>query len=60
MSPMRRATPIQRVSLSKKLPTLLFGTQLNQTPDSEREAALKHDRRCWLSTGTKVASAEEH
>ena len=29
-------------------------------PDSGREAALKHARRCWLSTGTKVATAEEH
>ena len=27
-------------------------------PDSGREAALKHAR-CWLSTGTKVATAEE-
>ena len=27
--------------------------------DSGREAALKHARRCWLSTGTKVATAEE-
>ena len=23
-------------------------------------AALKHAKRCWLSTGTKVATAEEH
>ena len=30
-----------RVSLSMKVPTLLFGTQLSQTPDSGREAALK-------------------
>ena len=29
-------------------------------PDSGCEAALKHARRCWLSTGTKVATAEEH
>ena len=29
-------------------------------PDSGRDAALKHARRCWLSTGTKVATAEEH
>ena len=29
-------------------------------PDSVREAALKHVRRCWLSTGTKVSTAEEH
>ena len=28
-------------------------------PDSGREPALKHSRRCWLSTGTKVAKAEE-
>ena len=43
-----------------KVQTLLFGTQLSQTPDSGREAALKHARRCWLSTGTKVATAEKH
>ena len=60
VSPTRRATPIRRVSLSMKVPTLLFGTQLSQTPDSGREAVLKHARRCWLSTGTKVATAEEH
>ena len=41
MSQTRRATPIRRVSLSMKVPTLLFGTQLSQTPDSGREAALK-------------------
>ena len=29
-------------------------------PDSGHEAALKHARRCWLSTGTKIATAEEH
>ena len=29
-------------------------------PDSGREAALKHARRCWLRTRTTVASAEEH
>ena len=29
-------------------------------PDSGHEAVLKHNRRCWLSTGTKVATAEEH
>ena len=29
-------------------------------PDSGRENALKHARRCWFSTGTKVATAEEH
>ena len=28
--------------------------------DSGREAALKHARRRWLSTGTKVATFEEH
>ena len=28
-----------------KVPTLLFGTRLSQTPDSGREAALKHARR---------------
>ena len=60
MNATRRATPIRRVSLSMIVPTLLFRTQLSQTPDSGREAALKHARRCWLSTGTKVATAEEH
>ena len=30
------------------------------TPDSGREPALKHARRCWLRSGTKVATAEEH
>ena len=29
-------------------------------PDSGREAALKHARRCWLSTGTKVAKSTEY
>ena len=29
-------------------------------PDSGREAALKHARRCWLIMETKVATAEEH
>ena len=29
-------------------------------PDSGREAALKHARRCCLSTGTKVATAKEY
>ena len=38
---------------------LLFGTQFNQVPDSGRETALKHARQCWLSTGTKVATAKE-
>ena len=60
VSPTRRATPIRRVSLSMKVPTPLFGTQLSQTPDSGRGVALKHARRCWLSTGTMVATAEEH
>ena len=60
MSPTRRAAPIRRVSLSMEVPILLFGTQLSQTPDSGREAVLKHARRCWLSTGTKVATADEH
>ena len=60
MSPTRRTKPIRRVSLSMKVPTLLFGTQLSQVPDSGCEAALKHARQCWLSTGTKVATAEEH
>ena len=40
VSPTRRTTPIRRVSLSMKVPILLFGTQLGQTPDSGREAAL--------------------
>ena len=56
MSPTRRATPIRRVSLSMKVPTVVWDAV---TPDSEREAALKHTRRCWLSTGTKVATTEE-
>ena len=49
----RRATPIRKVSLSIKVPTMLFGRQISQTPDSGREAALKHARRCCLSTGPR-------
>ena len=52
VSPTRRTTPMRRVSLSMKVPTLLLGTQISQTPDTGREAALKNSRRCWLSTGT--------
>ena len=43
-----------------KVQTLLLGMQLSEATDSRREAALKHARRCRLSTGTKVATAEEH
>ena len=52
--------PIRRVSLLMKVPTLLLGMQFRQAPDSRRETALKKARRCWLSKGTKVATAEEH
>ena len=41
-----RATPIRRVSLSMKVPTLLFGTQLSQMPDSGREANHAHVCSC--------------
>ena len=43
MCPTRIATPIRRVSLSMKVPSLLLGMQFNQAPDSGREAALKHE-----------------
>ena len=49
-----------RVLLSLKVPTLLFGTQFSQAHDLGREAAWKHLKRCWLSTGTNVATAEVH
>ena len=31
---------------------------VDESADSGREAALKHARRCWLSTGTKVATTD--
>ena len=43
-----------------KVSTLLLGTQFSHAPQPGREAALKHARRCWLSTGIKVVTAEEH
>ena len=55
-----KSDAIRRELLSMKVPTLWFGTLFIQVPDSGCEAALKHARRCWLSTGTKVATVEEH
>ena len=43
-----------------EMANMLLGMQFSQAPDSECEAALKQTRRCWLSKGTKVATAEEH
>ena len=57
---MRRATPIRRVPLLMKVPTLLLEMQFSPAPDSGREAAWKQAKQCWLSKGTKVATAEEH